>query len=67
MTVKQINQLIKSAEKCGKYAFAKVSETIITGNYKRVIACKSIRGEIMVKTLSSGAWVTLVDNSIEIR
>jgi len=67
MTVKQINQLIKSAEKCGKYAFAKVSESIITGNYKRVIAAKSTRGTIMVKTLSNGAWIPLVDNSIEIR
>ncbi len=51
MNTRTINFIINDAHKSGKYAYL-----VIENNKMRIIRAKSIKGNVFVKILNSGAW-----------
>jgi hypothetical protein len=64
ITARQINTFIKAAHAIGKYVYAHTAETIVTGNMPRIIAAKTISGEVRVKVLSNGKWQQLTNDTL---
>jgi hypothetical protein len=65
MTTREANAFIKAAHAIGKYVYAPTAETIMTGCMQRVIAAKTMHGELHVKVLATGKWHQLAGNTLE--
>jgi len=66
VTTRQINAFIKASHAIGKYVYAHTAETIVTGNMPRIIAAKTMRGDVWVKILSSGKLQQLASKRLEV-
>ena len=66
MTSRTINAMVRDAESGGRYVYAKVCESIITGAWKRIINARTKGGVVQVKVLATGTWSELLDDGVTI-
>jgi len=67
LTARRVNNMIKTAERIGKYVYAKTPELFPALHFLRIVGAKTIDGRLYGKVLSSGKWEEILDSRIEVR